>query len=112
MRPFTRAGARAAPAGGGGVTAHRSFRLDKRLESLERRMGEQEALLDRLRELLGMPQRPLVLTPSPTRSVTNWRRTALGAGYAFGVFARLIVTGMATLLALGVVAAILRLISR
>jgi hypothetical protein len=111
MRLFTRAGARAAPAGGGGVTAHRSFRLDKRLESLERRLGEQEELLERLHELLGMPQRPAVLTPSP-RSVTNWRRTALGAGYAFGVFARLIVTGMATLLALGVVAAILRLISR
>jgi hypothetical protein len=108
MRLFTRA----APAGGGGVTAHRSFRLDKRLESLERRLGEQEALLARLHELLGMPQRPAVLTRSPPRSLTNWRRTALGAGYAFGIFARLIVTGMATLLALGVVAAILRLISR
>ena len=108
MRLFTRA----APAGRDGGTAHRAFRLDKRLESLERRLGEQEALLDRLHELLGMPQRPAVPTPLPPRGLTNWRRAALGAGYAFGVFARLIITGMATLLALGVVAAILRLISR
>jgi len=112
MRLFTGAGARAAPASGGGLTARRPLRLDKRLKLLERRLSEQEALLERLRELLGMPQRPAVLTPSPSRSLTNWRRTALAVGYAFGVFARLIVAGMTTILALAVVAALLRLISK
>lgn len=110
MRLFT--AARAAPAGGGGVTARRHLRLDERLELLDRRLSEQEALLERLRELLGMPQRPAVLTPSPPRSLTIWPRTALAVGYVFGVFARLIVAGMLTVLALAVVAAALRLISK
>lgn len=112
MRLFTGAGARAAPAAGGGVLASRHLRLDKRLELLERRLSEQEALLGRFRELLRMPQRPAVLTPPTPCSLTISRRTALGVGYAFGVFARLIVAGMATLLALAVVAATLRLISK
>jgi hypothetical protein len=110
MHLFTGAGIRAAPAGG--VPASRPLRLDKRLELLERRLSEQETLLERLRESLRMPQRPAVLTPSPPRNLTNWRRTALAVGYAFGVFARLIVAGMTTILALAVVAATLRLISK
>ena len=112
MRLFAGAGARVARADGGGVPASRPRRLDKRLELLDRRLSEQEALLERLWELLGMPQRPAVLTPPPPRSLTNWRRTTLGVVYAFGVFARLIVAGMATLLTLAVVAAMLRLISK
>lgn len=87
------------------------LRLDERLELLDLRLSEQEALLERLRGLLGVPQRPVVLTPSPPRTLTTWRTTALAVGYVFGVFGRLIVAGTMTVLALAVLAGALRLIS-
>jgi hypothetical protein len=112
MRLFTGAGAGAAPSGGRGAALSRRVRLDKRLEILERRLSEQEALLQRLHELLGMPPRPAILMPWPPRSPPIWRRMPIAVAYAFGVFTRLIVGGIATLLALAVVAAMLRLISK
>jgi hypothetical protein len=113
MGLFTGAGARATSAGRDGVTDRRSLRLDERLQLLDRRLSEQEALLERLRELLGLLPRPaVVLAPSPPPTLTIWRRTALAVECAFGVFARLILAGMMTVLALAVVAAALRLISK
>lgn len=112
VRPFTGAGIHADPAGGGRLPTIQRLRLDKRLERLELRLTEQEALLERLRELLRMPHRRTALTSPPPSSLPIWRRTALGVVYASGVFARLLVAGTATLLALGVVAATLRLISK
>ena len=102
----------AARAGGGGVTPRLLRRLDERLEILDRRLSEQEALLARFRESLGMPQRRAVLTLSPQPRLTSWRTTALAGGYVFGVFARLIIAGAMTVLALAVVAGALRLISK
>jgi hypothetical protein len=86
-------------------------RFNQRLDLLDRRLSEQEALLERLRESLGMPRRPAVLTP-PSQSSTSRPRTALALGYVFGVFARLIVAGTMTVLALAVLAGALRLISK
>lgn len=106
----TCAHAGAAPSGEGGATARRPVRLDKRLDLLERRLSEQEALLERCRELLGLPQRPTVPTPSPAGGLTLWRVMPLAVTYAFGVCARLIVAGMMTVLALAIVGAALRLI--
>jgi hypothetical protein len=102
----------AARVGGGGVTPRLLLRLDERLEILDRRLSEQEALLARFRESLGVPQRPVVLTPSRPPRLTGWRTTALAGGYVFGVFARLIIAGTMTVLALAGVAGALRLISK
>lgn len=89
-----------------------ALRLDERLDFLDRRLSEQEALLERLWELLGMPQRSHVLTPSPPATLTIWGRAAIMVECIVGVFARLIVTGIITVLALIVAAAVLRLISK
>jgi hypothetical protein len=102
----------AARAGGGGVTPRLFLRLDERLEILDRRLSEQEALLARFRESLGMPQQRAVPTRSPEPGSTSWRTTALAGGYVLGVFAKLIIAGTMTVLALAVVAGALRLISR
>jgi hypothetical protein len=102
----------AARAGGGRVTPRLFLRLGERLEILDRRLSEQEALLARFRESLGMPQQQAVPTPSPEPRLPSWRSTALACGYVFGVFARLIIAGTMTVLALAVVAGALRVISK
>jgi hypothetical protein len=90
------------------LTATLLLRLDERLELLDRRLGEQEALLERFRKTLGMPERSAACAPPLRRSPT----ISLAARYVLATFGRLIVAGVMTVLALAVVAAALRLITR
>jgi hypothetical protein len=94
------------------LTVSGLLRLDERIELLDRRLSEQEALLDRYRKALGMPGRSPVPTPSLRRTPSAWRRPALALGYVFTTFGRLILAGMMTVLVLALVAASLRLISK
>ena len=89
------------------MTAALLLRLDERLESIDRRLGEQEALLERFRRTLGMPERSAVPPPLPHGSTMS-----LAARYVLATFGRLIVAGVMTVLALAAVAAALRLITR
>jgi len=90
------------------LTATLLLRLDERLELLDRRLGEQEELLERFRKTLGMPERSAASLPPLRRSPATW----LAARYVLATFGRLIVTGVMTVLALAAVAAALRLFTR
>jgi hypothetical protein len=94
--------------------------LNQRLDALDRRIAEQEAVLARLHELLRLPPRasmfaeslgePTVsrLAAAPAVSQVAWH----GARYVFGVFARLAVSAALFALALAALAEMLNLLGR
>lgn len=98
----------------------RSLRFDERLDVLDRRIAEQEAVLDQLRELLRLPPRPSVFSTSlgePTVSRVAHAQAAsqlawLSARYILGVLARLVASAALFALALAAVAELLNLLER